>query len=384
MREHRGPSCFVVQSRTRRRFRCFMKLSLGVVVLVVLTGCGGRLATSSPPSPPSTPTVAQQNEFDRTLAAFVAHDAANDWSEASCREVARRFETIGTSPALRDAALAYQRCGLLADGIRVLEKAVTDAKFQDAPALVQLAKLQMLRDGATPEAKTNLQRALAIDDASIAAYDQLALWYLAAKKLDLAALVCSQAITRNASYAPIHNTAGLVEMQLGRVNAALAEFAMARKLDPTLFEAHMNYANVNLGFRGFDQARDALTKALALRPNDYEAHLGMALALRGPLTGMEPDLEARIAAVQAELDAAKKIDPKRPDAYFNEAILGHEYRVRTTMNKPDIEASLRGAAATFEKFVTMAEGKPRYDVAVKRARGRIDDIHATLDFLNGP
>ena len=105
----------------------------------------------------------------------------------------------------------------------------------------------MARDGATPEAKLNLQRALAIDDASMPAYDQLAQWYLKTKRLDLAALVCSQAIKRDASYAPIHNTAGLVESAQGRVNGALAEFTIARRLDPKLFEAHMNYANVNLG-----------------------------------------------------------------------------------------------------------------------------------------
>jgi hypothetical protein len=143
----------------------------------------------------------------------------------------------------------------------------------------------------------------------------------------------------------------------------------------------MNYAAVNLGFRGFDQAREAYKLALALRPNDYDAHLGMALALRGPLTGMEADLEARIAAVQAEIDAAKKIDPTRPDAFFNEAILTQEFRVKTVADTEQTKAMYRRAAQTFATFVEMAKGNGRYDVAVERARGRLDDIKATLEFL---
>ena len=90
----------------------------------------------------------------------------------------------------------------------------------------------------------------------------------------------------------------------------------------------MNYAFVNLGFRGFDQAQEAFKKALAMRPNDYDAHLGLALALRGPITGSETDYDARVSAVQAELDAAKKIDPNRPDAFYNEGILTMEFKAK--------------------------------------------------------
>lgn len=66
-----------------------MKLSLVVVSLLVLTGCGGRVATSAPPSPPSAPASGQAaaTAFDRALPSFVAHDAANDWNETSCRQV---------------------------------------------------------------------------------------------------------------------------------------------------------------------------------------------------------------------------------------------------------------------------------------------------------
>ena len=53
-----------------------------------------------------------------------------------------------------------------------------------------------------------------------------------AQQLELAALVCSQAIRKNPNYAPIHNTAGLIQNELGQVNGAVQEFATAAKLDP--------------------------------------------------------------------------------------------------------------------------------------------------------
>src|SRR5688572_27177931 len=108
-----------------------------LLLAVVLVGCAAP-STNVPPKvvpPGEGGGVAAKSEFDRALASLVAHDAAHDWNDASCREVARRFEAIGSPPALFDAALAYQRCGLVDDGIHTLEKAVIEGKFSDAPAL---------------------------------------------------------------------------------------------------------------------------------------------------------------------------------------------------------------------------------------------------------
>jgi len=261
-------------------------------------------------------------------------------------------------------------------------------------------------------AKKNLQRALAIDDAYMPAFNQLALYYFQqAKKragavkvsargsrgrsittnsamgkradqqqLDLAALVCSQAVRKNASYAPIHNTAGLIQNELGQVNGAVAEFKTAAQLDPKFFEAQMNYAEVNLSFRGFEQAQGAFKKALEMRPNDYDAHLGMALALRGLIT--DANYDAQVAAVQSELDAAKKIDPNRPDAFYNEGILTQEYKAKSGGGKEKQIPLLNQATTIYQSFMDKAQGKPEYDGAVKRAKERIEDIKGTIDFLN--
>ena len=52
--------------------------------------------------------------------------------------------------------------------------------------------------------------------------------------MELAALVCSQAIRKNAGYAPIYNTAGLIFNELGQVNGAVKYFQTASELDPRL------------------------------------------------------------------------------------------------------------------------------------------------------
>lgn len=438
---------------------------LVVGLLAAIAGCGGKgpqdpSKLNAGPKTASGDAVnaAAQDQFKAALEIFNAHDKAADWTDAACAASASAFEAAsnrqsGKFPeAAYNAGLAHQRCGddknakaffekalamdqkfhharaqlalyqYKADGnedraITELQQAVIDAQFQNVPALVNLAMMQMARDSATGGegckddmecARKNLQRALAIDDAYMPAFNQLGLYYFTqAKKrvaksgggkrgraiatnaamgrradvqqLELAQLVCSQAIRKNARYAPIHNTAGLIQTELGLVNSAVSEFKQAASLDPKFFEAQMNYAAVNLSFRGFGEAEKAYQKAVAMHPNDYEAHLGLALAFRGQINDVNYDKQ--VAAVQAELDQCKKVDPARPDAYFNEGILTQEYKAKAGGDKTKTVASLREAKNVFQSFVDKAQGKGEYDGAVKRAKERMQDIDDTVQFL---
>ena len=411
------------------------------------------------------------DRFNAALDALNAHDKANDWNDAVCTDVAKQFEGAAQSnasgqfpEAKYDAGLAYQRCGndkeakahfqqaladepkfhharaqlalyqFKADGnldaaISALEQAVNDANFQNVPALVDLAMFQMQRDADTVGAnchtrsggkdvdlqdfdcaKLNLQRALAIDDGYMPAFNQLALYYFGSAKkkapggggggrkfgrtiatnaalakrgdvqqLELAALVCSQAVRKNANYAPIHNTSGLILNELGQVNTAVKEFQSAAQLDPHFFEAQMNLAAINLSFRGFDKAEGAFRKALEMHANDYDAHLGLALALRGQID--DTNYDRQVAAVQAEIDACKKIDPARPDAYFNEGILTQEYKAKGAGGTDKAVAVYQQAKQVFQTFLDKASGKPEYDGAVKKSKERVQDIDDTVTFL---
>ncbi len=143
----------------------------------------------------------------------------------------------------------------------------------------------------------------------------------------MAALVCSQAIAKNPRWAPLHNTAGLIEVELGNLSRAAASFDEARRLDPGLVEAQMNLAALNLQVRGFARAEEAYRAVLALRPDDYDARVGLALAIRGQIdAASEPE---RVKAATKELEEAKRLAPERPEAYFNQAILVQEYGGRT-------------------------------------------------------
>jgi tetratricopeptide (TPR) repeat protein len=446
--------------------------TLGFVSLITLAACGGgggaeggggaKVPTSGPKSASGDAiSKAAEDNFKTALDAFLAHDKAGDWNDAACSDVASRFQSAtkeqksGKFPeSTFNSGLAYQRCGkdkearaafqqaitddpkfhharvqlalyqYKADGnldaaIGALQQAVLDAQFQNVPALVNLAMFQMQREGASGSsdckddmecAKKNLQRALAIDDGYMPAFNQLALYYFKqAKKragamktkkgreiatnaaigkradvqqLELAALVCSQAIRKNPGYAPIHNTAGLIQNELGQVNGAVAAFSTAAKLDPRFFEAQMNYAFVNLSFRGFETAEGALRKALVMQPNDYDAHLGLALAMRGLITDV--NFDTQLAAVNAELETCKKIDGARPDAYYNLGILTQEYKAKSGGDKAKTIAALKEAKGIFAQFLEKASGKPEYDGAVKRSKERMQDIDDTIQFLEIP
>jgi tetratricopeptide (TPR) repeat protein len=396
---------------------------MATVVAMTLLACGSAAPISSVPHPISTtgPTPNAHAKFDEALAALVSHDARGDWSAESCEKVAETFDAAvamsGTLPvASFDAGLALERCkknaaaithfeqalagdpklheakvriarlryeidgdlGDLDKAIRAIEQAVIDAQFQNVPGLVDLAAFQMKRNNAgdLDAAKANLERALAIDDSYMPAFNQMALYHLTKKNFELAALVATQAIQKNGAYAPIHNTAGLVQIQLGRVNLAVQFFQQAMRLDPSLFEAPMNFARVNLSVRGFEPAEKAFRRALAIRPNDYDAHLGLALALRGQITS--DNATQQISAVRTELDACKKIDASRPDAYYNEGILIAEFEAKTSDHpKP----ALVRAIASFEAFKTRAASKPEYAVTAKSADDRIHDAETTIAFL---
>ncbi len=396
--------------------------------------------------------------FDDALKAFAGHDKTFDWQEATCRDVASMFskasdvQQSATShafpAALYNAGLSYQRCGLEADAqkqfqaaldadksfhraaaqlalydyaknqnldstIDKLNQIIRDAKFQNTEALVSVAALEMERQGDQADsdgkndlerAVKNIQRALAIDDSYMPAFNQLAIYYLeqakakAGKKsgrktslvvsgaagkgvdaqmLDLAALVAAQGVQKNPKYASIYNTAGLIQVEQRNYNGAVKSFARARELDPSFFEALMNYAAVNLSFRGFKEADSAYRQALKLHPKEYEAHLGLALALRGAVD--DSNFDKNVADAQSELDTCKKLAPDRPEAYYNEAILTQEYKAKGAQESA--VPMLKKASEIYRTFIDKAGSDDAFAAAVKRAKERTQDIDDTVKFI---
>lgn len=447
----------------------FKNLALGGVMLA-LAACGGGSAQSGEgakaPSDPGDKKTAggtvvdrqAQDQYEAALDDFIANDKSGKWG--GCEDVAERFlaaarrqkkATNRSFPeAIYNAGLAYQRCnrdtkareqfelavkvdpgfhrakaqlalfeyqrgGDANRTIMQLSEIIRAAKFQNVEALVALAALQMERANDSPDAdgendferaQKNLQRALAIDDSFMPAYNQLAISYLeraraaagrraargrrrglvvsgAAQReinqqqLDLAALVASQAIQKNPNYAPIHNTAGLIQVELRNYNSAVKSFGRARRLNPKFFEAHMNYAAVNLSFRGFEEAEQAYRAALKLSPKEYEAHLGLALALRGQID--DSNFAQYVKLAEKHLNKCKQLAPGRAETYYNEAILTQEFKAKGSQEKAI--PMLEKAASLYRDFISRAGGSKRFAAAVKRAKERSQDINDTVKFI---
>lgn len=418
---------------------------LGVACLGSV-GCGGASGGGTVENPSGRTdssgnqvSVEAANRFKEGMKLLTGGDKAGSWTTAKCQASADKFNAAAEEQADAgqffkeahyNAGLSYQRCGMhkearekfeqildkddgyhqarvqiavykfadsggkdIEGAISEMKRAISDSKFKNVEALVGLANFQMRRgnnnsdsDGANDfaRAKKNLQRALAVDDAFMPAFNQLAVYYLETAKqkagivrskyargskvkkadtqaLELAALVCSQAIQKNPTYAPVHNTAGLISVQLENLNAAVQSFNRARQLDKNFFEAHMNYASVNMKFRGFEQAASAYKEAIRLQPNDYDANLGLALALRGQID--DSNFDQMLKAASAQLEKVKKINPARPEAYFNDAILTAEFK--TKAGGKGANTHLAKAKELFKQFVSKAGSDQEFAEAVK-------------------
>lgn len=444
--------------------------SIGMALLAFnLVACGGPKKVNNGPGPgpgptPDNPVVNEEAkaQYQKLMDAFIDHDRKSDWTAEVCASMAKDFLAANDMNkkggqelvmAVYNAGLSYQRCnndaeakklfqqalsidpkshraktqlalyaykeggdGALESTISALQQAVLDAEFQNTEALVNLAMLQMKRNsGASGTgcqndldcAKKNIQRALAVDDAFMPAFNQLAIYYLERAKekvgrgssptkkavvsgrkkekkidqqqLELAALVCSQAIRKNPKYAAIHNTAGLIQVELGNINSAVSSFDNARRLDPAFFEAQMNYAAVNLSFRGFKNAEEAYTAALKIKPNDFDALLGLALAVRGQIT--DSNFDQAIKSVQETIVKARELDKNRPETYYNEGILVQEYKVKTVTDQKAQPPILEEAIKLYQEFISKAGATAEYADGVKRAKERIRDCEDTIKFI---
>jgi len=453
--------------------RKYNLLAVGFILAAV--GCGGgevatggkKVKDASDHKSSTGQAISKQavESFDVALKSFVDADAKGQWSNDTCKEVAAAFKVASgkqesasdarLAEAEYNAGLAFLRCGMeeqarghfekavgtdpkfhraktqlallefqrsqnVETAISALEEIIRDSQFQSVEALVALAALQMERgnddsnsDGKDDldRAKRNLQRALAIDDGYMPAFNQLAIYYLEQAKakadkdskgprkrrrkglvvsgssgakvneqmLDLAALVASQAVRKNPKYAAIHNTSGLIQVELRNFNGAVKSFATARSLDPDFFEAQMNYAAVNLSFRGFEESEKAYREAIRLKPKEFEAHLGLALAIRGQINF---SINSKLLPLaEKSLAEAKTIAPDRAETYYNEAILTQEFKAKGIDDETKAIAAMENAIRQYEDFVGKAGGDDAFAAAVKRSHDRIQDLKDTIKFL---
>lgn len=251
----------------------------------------------------------------------VVHGRCGD-DDAALAQYRRALESNENYCGARvGVALGDMRAGRAQQARQAFERAIA-ADNQCTAAYVNLAIIQRSNPNEVREALDNLRRALAIESNYLPAFNQMALLYYEqaaqnTQMLALAEVVCRQAQLINGNYAPIYNTWGLINMRQGNIIAALAKFERAFNLDASLFAAYMNFGELTLSYRGYDDAARAFTRARELRSDDYDAVVGLGAAQRG-LGNMDE--------AEATYRAAIAMDAQRPEAYYNLGLLYQDYK----------------------------------------------------------
>jgi tetratricopeptide (TPR) repeat protein len=390
-------------------------LSVAIIFIALVVGCGGGEGQSSGRTTAPSADVARtaggeaittadgsavskkaHSKWESALDEFEANEKTG-WTSAQCSSTSKAFERVseaqggGFAEALYMAGLSLSRCGddgayghyeaalkvdskfckaRVAMGLRDLRngrlrdaKSTFEESIKDDPqctsGYTNLAIVQRA-EGNTDEALKNLRRALAIESDYLAAFNQMALLHYDRgrkgnpSELDLAEVVCRQAQMLDADYAPIYNTWGLIKVYKGDVISALRYFQRAITLDPDLFEAQMNFGEVTISFRGYEDGREAFARAVALEPESYDAIVGLGTALRGL---------GQFSEAETQYERAEQINGNRPEAYFNLGILYQDYMSGSV-------ADLKKAKSYFGEFLKRAGNAPEFRSSVKDVNTR--------------
>jgi tetratricopeptide (TPR) repeat protein len=178
------------------------------------------------------------------------------------------------------------------------------------------------------------------------------------KMLDLAEVVCSQAQKIDVNFAPIYNTWGLIDLRRGEIINAAAKFEKAFGLNAKMFEAYMNFAQITIGFRGYEDARSAFSKALELQPKSFDATVGLGVAYRG--------LEQNDKAEEF-YNKAKQMNGNRPEPYYNLGLLYQDFKDGTA-------DQAKKARAFYEQFLARAGAEDRYKIAAEEIKRRCKTV----------
>ncbi len=125
-----------------------------------------------------------------------------------------------------------------------------------------------------------------LDPAHAGAFNNLGLIYLAQDKILLARMVTANGIqaqenTKRPKDAGLYNNLGLIYLKMGEKDRAVANFRTAFKIDKTLMAANLNLGHIAVAGRDWKHAREHYQRVLAEDPQNLEATLGLAQALRG-------------------------------------------------------------------------------------------------------
>lgn len=200
-------------------------------------------------------------------------------------------------------------------------------------------------------------------------------------------------VLRHGSYAPLHNTHGVILVEMAQYGPALQAFEKAMVLDPKLMAATLNHASLSLSLGSHEVAAEDYEAVLSQEPESYEALLGSALAMKQGLhSGLSPEvLETRSSAIEGALHRARDSAPERPEAYYNLARF-FEQAARRVLGGATLppplkrhEAYHRSALTNYQTFIEKAGERSEFAATVAKAKERLEALGGGGDvFMRGP
>jgi tetratricopeptide (TPR) repeat protein len=157
--------------------------------------------------------------------------------------------------------------------------------------------------------------------------------------------------------AVVHNTLGLVELKRKNISPAITQFRKAVDMNPGFNEARLNLAALSLNNRDYKTAEENFRAVLTSQPKNYEASIGLGVALRGG---------KKIDEAETQYNEAQKLDPSNPSSYFNIGLLYQEY-------KDGQKPTLQKAQSYYRQFLSKANQSTPSGLQ-KEAEKRIKDI----------
>jgi tetratricopeptide (TPR) repeat protein len=220
-------------------------------------------------------------------------------------------------------AIIYMAEGGLDNAEELLTQAVERSEY-DPHANLCLARLHRERARSSvpynnveaDQAINRIRRSLQGEPNNPVAYELLSGVYFDLGRLELARLVCENAIELGVDSAPLYNQLGLILLRLDDVTGAYAGFRRAVEMNPRLYEAAMNQGSIALNYRDYRAALESFDLVLAVRPDWDEAIISRGVALRG--------LEEYEAAAQSYMQALE-LSPENEASMYNLGVLYQEY-----------------------------------------------------------
>jgi superkiller protein 3 len=155
-----------------------------------------------------------------------------------------------------------------------------------------------------------------LDSIDPEAYTVMAEIYQEQGQIDLARLVCENAVEQDLVSSRLYNRLGLIALDMDDPLRAYSAFREAAAMDPDNIDAYLNMASMAFSFRDYPTAAESYSHALEQR-DDPEVRLAYGASLRG--------LEAYDEAVE-QYQVVLDSNPSNPRALYNMAVLMQEGR----------------------------------------------------------